>query len=96
MSQIQFLLVLHVLKPMKMGQKSSLSEAQQAQIIIIHKEEYSTGLISEQVRHTKNAVHNAIMKNLKKVIQMPKGVIDLIKPHQWPIMSLGGQQFDLQ
>lgn len=45
-----------------MGQKSSLSKAQHAQIAIPQKKRYSEQLISERVRLRKNAVHNAIIK----------------------------------
>lgn len=45
-----------------MGQKSSFSKAQHAQIAIRQKKRYSEQLISERVRLRKNAVHNAIIK----------------------------------
>lgn len=47
---------------MKMVKKSSLSEAQCVQIVIVHKEGYFERLISARVRQSKNAVQNVIMK----------------------------------
>ena len=51
---------------MKMGEISSLSDVQHAQIVALYKEGYSERSISEQIKSSKNAVHNAVMKFKKK------------------------------
>lgn len=63
---------------MKMG-RSSISDAQYAQSIILLNERHFERLISERVNHSKNAVHSAILEF--KETGMPKGMIELIKPH---------------
>ena len=45
-----------------MGKKSTLSDVERAQIMALHKEGYSERSISERVKRSKNAVHNAVMK----------------------------------
>ena len=57
-----FCLFLSFRKPTKMGKKWSLSDVQRAQIVALYKEGYSERSISEQIKRSKNAVHNAIVK----------------------------------
>ena len=47
---------------MKMGKKSTHSNVEHAQIMAFHKAGYSERSISERVKRSKNAVHNAVMK----------------------------------
>ena len=45
-----------------MGKNVPLSEVQRAQIVALHKEGYSERLISEKMKYSKSAVHNAVVK----------------------------------
>jgi len=45
-----------------MGKKLSLSDVERAQIVALYKEAYSERSISERIKRSKNAVHNAIVK----------------------------------
>ena len=45
-----------------MGKNVPLSEVQRAQIAALHKEGYSERLISEKMKCSKSAVHNAVVK----------------------------------
>ena len=45
-----------------MGKKSSVSDVQRAQIVALYKEGYSERSISERIKISKNAVHNAVVK----------------------------------
>ena len=57
-----FCLFLSFRKPTKKGKKPSLSDIQCAQIVAFYKEGYSERLISERIKKSKNAVHNAVVK----------------------------------
>ena len=57
-----FCVFLSFRKPTKKGKKPSLSDIQRAQIVAFYKEGYSERLISERIKKSKNAVHNAIVK----------------------------------
>ena len=45
-----------------MGKKSTLSDVEHAQIMALHREGHSERSISEQIKCSKNAVHNAVLK----------------------------------
>lgn len=45
-----------------MGKNVSLSDVERAQIVTLYKEGYSERSICEKVKHSKNAVHNALVK----------------------------------
>ena len=45
-----------------MDKKLSLSDVQRAQIVALYKEGYSERSISERIKRSKNAVHNAVLK----------------------------------
>ena len=45
-----------------MGKKLSLSDVQRAQIMALYKEKYSERSISQRIKRSKNAVHNAVVK----------------------------------
>ena len=45
-----------------MGKKLSLFDVQHAQIVALYKEGYSEHSISEQIKRSKNAVYNAVVK----------------------------------
>ena len=80
-----------------MGKKSLLSDVQRCQIVTFHKEGYSERSISEQIKRSKNAVHNAVVKFKKQgLIQMSNGLFVHEKARQGMTTSLGGQHFGLR
>ena len=58
----EFCLFLSFRKSIKMGKKSLLSDVQRAQIVALYMKGYSERSISERIKRSKNAVHNAVVK----------------------------------
>ena len=86
-----------ILEFLKTHEKSTLSDVEHAQIMALHKEGYSERSISERVKCSKNAVHNAVMKFQKSgTYSDAKSLVVHEKPHQGMTMSLEEQQFSLQ
>ena len=74
---------------MKMGKKLTLSDVEHAQIMALHKEGYSEdGSISERVKRSKNAVHNAVVHEIPEIRDLfwCQKVCSPIKNHTkgWP------------
>ena len=73
-----------------MGKKSSLSDVQRAQIVVLYKEEYFERSISERMKKSKNAVYDAVVKLRKQgLIQIPNGLVVHKKPRQGMTTALG-------
>ena len=80
-----------------MGKKMSLSDVKRSQIVTLYDERYSERSISERVKCSKNAVHDAIVNlEIQGVIWMPRSLVDQGKPHHGTTTSFGEQQFGLQ
>ena len=75
-----------------MGKNVPLSEVERAQIVALHKEGHSERLISQKMKKSKTAVHNAMAKFRNTGtyrIQQLKNLVDLEKPPQEMTMPFG-------